>query len=592
MEKDSRQFRQYQSPTAVEAETTLYYKQLRQVNGQHAPVISNIPGLDELLAIKANLEKLLPLADNRLRHFRKDAQFIEKWRKGREVSDKRKERLPDSDKKSGSKKDDTSKSNDRTHVKEESIDHLYQFAKPSNGTHGVNENGNRKRKERDDSEKGETEDPPVVKTKRPDNDTHVEPKANAPPTKSTGSPVVPRKTSSKGNGNPKADRREKENGIFKSPARANHSQPPRNGQKTNQKPKVEQIEVDLIRVKSKDQIPIQTFWNAMEPYFRTFSESEREMLLEEGDNVKPYLIPPLGRYYLDTWAEEERMLVPSFDTSPRHSRSPSVTSARGTFDTNGLHMERARYLETPESFTDDHFGQYNLSCGSLTERLISCLLRENLLSPDEINGHADTDADPIMEDDDDDMDTTEATNDQHTITAAEPSLYPPDRIINFEDRLKRELRYAGLLVEDDIDWDSREDDEVCAEMRKLQKDLREQVKINVGRKQRLLKVVEGQLQYEQYKQILDGLDGQVEHSYFKRYQRFQKSKKKAVPVLPKTALSDNALYAMEKRRTWINSIGEIFKDRDMVMPKTSIYEEQELIKTEQDISTKARRSQS
>ena len=121
MEKDSRQFRQYQSPTSVAAETTLYYKQLRQVNGQHAPIISNIPGLDELLAIKANLEKLLPLADNRLRQFRKDAQFIEKWRKGREVSDKRKERLPDSDKKSGSKKDDTSKPNDKTHVKEESI---------------------------------------------------------------------------------------------------------------------------------------------------------------------------------------------------------------------------------------------------------------------------------------------------------------------------------------------------------------------------------------------------------------------------------------------------------------------------------------
>jgi hypothetical protein len=210
----------------------------------------------------------------------------------------------------------------------------------------------------------------------------------------------------------------------------------------------------------------------MEPYFRTLSESEREMLLEEvsieccslddklqqllitgpvqGDNVKPYLIPPLGRYYLDTWAEEERLLVPSFDTSPRHSRSPSVTSARGTFDTNGLHTERTRYMESPESFTDDHFGQYDLSCGSLTERLISCLLRENLLSPDEINGHEDTDADRNMEDDDADMDATEASNEQPTMTATEPTLYPPERIINFEDRLKRELRYAGLLVEDDV----------------------------------------------------------------------------------------------------------------------------------------------
>jgi len=63
-------------------------------------------------------------------------------------------------------------------------------------------------------------------------------------------------------------------------------------------------------------------------------------------------------------------------------------------------------------------------------------------------------------------------------------------------------------------------------------------------------------------------------------------------VLPKTALSDNALYAMEKRRTWINSIGAIFKDRDLVMPQTSIYEEQPSVKTEQDNSAKARRSQS
>jgi hypothetical protein len=79
----------------------------------------------------------------------------------------------------------------------------------------------------------------------------------------------------------KTDRREKDNGIFKSPAQKNHTQPPRNGYKTNQKPKVEPIEVDLIRVKSKDQIPIQTFWNAIEPYFKTLSENERELLLEE-----------------------------------------------------------------------------------------------------------------------------------------------------------------------------------------------------------------------------------------------------------------------------------------------------------------------
>lgn len=122
MEKDSRQFRQYQSPTSVAPETVIYYKPVRPPNGPTTPVISSIPGLDELLAIKANLEKLLPHAENRARSFRKDALFIEKWRKGRDVSDKERGRLPDPDKKSGSKKEDTTpKANDRAHVKEETI---------------------------------------------------------------------------------------------------------------------------------------------------------------------------------------------------------------------------------------------------------------------------------------------------------------------------------------------------------------------------------------------------------------------------------------------------------------------------------------
>jgi hypothetical protein len=67
-----------------------------------------------------------------------------------------------------------------------------------------------------------------------------------------------------------------------------------------------------------------------------------------------------------------------------------------------------------------------------------------------MNGHADTDADPSTEDDD--IDTTESINDKPTVAAAEPTLYPPERIINFEDRLKRELRYSGLLVEDYVSW--------------------------------------------------------------------------------------------------------------------------------------------
>ncbi|KAM3589371.1 Transcriptional regulator [Umbelopsis sp. WA50703] len=540
MEKDSRQFLKYQSPISVAPETANHYKHARQTSGQHTPKLSSIPGHDELISIKENLEKLLPPTVNRHRQFRKDAQFIEKWRNGREVSDKREERLPDPDKKSGSKKEDALNHADTGNsIKEESIGSAS----------------------------------PLTKTKKTDSEKDTDSKEERNQDKSSASKnstAAPRKTTSNENYLKKNDRRDKINGEFKSPSHKNSHQPPRNGQKTNQKPKNEPIEVDLIRVKSKDQIPIQTFWNAMEPYFKAFSESEREYLMEEEDNVKPYLTPPLGRHYLDTWAEEERMLVPSFEGSSRHSRSPSLPS-RGFFEMNG-HAEKRRYLESPDQLTEEYVSHHDLGCGNLTERLMSSLLQENIISADPLDGLGDTDNDASSVEENPHMvqDIVHTNGEYHI---PEPSHEPPKRILNFEERLRRELRYAGLLIEDEIDWDTREDDEVCAEMRKLQKHLKEQVKFNASRKKKLLKLVESQLQYEQYKQILDGLDTQVEQSYLKRYQRTQKSKKKALALLPKQTLPDNALYTMEKRRTWVNSIGAIFQGRNIVMPTNSIYEE-------------------
>lgn len=66
---------------------------------------------------------------------------------------------------------------------------------------------------------------------------------------------------------------------------------------------------------------------------------------------------------------------------------------------------------------------------------------------------------------------------------------------------------------------NREDDEVCAELRKLSRELKEQLKLNNERKARLAAVVEKQLQFEQYQQVLDMLDSQVDQVYVKHHVR-------------------------------------------------------------------------
>lgn len=68
-----------------------------------------------------------------------------------------------------------------------------------------------------------------------------------------------------------------------------------------------------------------------------------------------------------------------------------------------------------------------------------------------------------------------------------------------------------------MDFDAKEDDEISAELRTLQRELKYQVKQNDYRKKTLLEVVDTHLAFEQYRQVLDNLDSQVEQGYMKRF---------------------------------------------------------------------------
>jgi hypothetical protein len=69
--------------------------------------------------------------------------------------------------------------------------------------------------------------------------------------------------------------------------------------------------------------------------------------------------------------------------------------------------------------------------------------------------------------------------------------------------------------------DAKEDDEISAELRTLGRELKEQVKDNDYRKKTLLEMVDTQLAFEQYRQVLDNLDSQVEQGYMKRFVSFK-----------------------------------------------------------------------
>ncbi|CAO3642148.1 unnamed protein product [Cunninghamella echinulata] len=348
-------------------------------------------------------------------------------------------------------------------------------------------------------------------------------------------------------------------------------------------------DTDFVRVKPKDQVPITTFWTYLEPYFRPVTEEDRDFLLQKGDDTKPYLIPPLGQPYLEVWAEEDRGLPSSRSQSPVSTSASSSSSRHDDINTPGTAInttngqpssgnsssiaqsnEKLKYFSSKETLTDDHLMTEDLSGGTLTERLLSSLVTEDIgVNENELESYIASSRE--NENDGDDQNESDEHNHSQGRTVVELSSKPPSEIVDFEERLKRELRYAGLFGDDDVDWNAKEDDEICAELRKLSRELKEQVAVNEFRKKRLLDVCDRQIQYEQYRHVLDNLDSQVEQCYIKRF-RTQKSKKRKAQSTPKSTLSENAIHAMEKRRMWIEKLGGIFQDKNMIMPKRSIYE--------------------
>ncbi|KAJ1970786.1 Transcriptional regulator [Dimargaris xerosporica] len=148
-------------------------------------------------------------------------------------------------------------------------------------------------------------------------------------------------------------------------------------------------------------------------------------------------------------------------------------------------------------------------------------------------------------------------------------IAPHVEIVGLEERLKRELRYIGILGKEDVDWANREDDQVSAVLRHAQRQLQEQCEINQKRKDRLYDIAREHMAYQEYQHIVDELDKQVEQSYVKRNRGQKKKGKKTVAV--KTVLSDTAVHALERRKRIIDGIGGIFPREKFLPPATSVY---------------------
>lgn len=220
-----------------------------------------------------------------------------------------------------------------------------------------------------------------------------------------------------------------------------------------------------------------TFNTYIDAYFRPFSEEDLGFLRERGDRSTPYIMPTLGAHYSEVWAAEDG-----------GNEIPNVT--RGT--TGNPNMPRG----SAEQLSDDILETSDVSCGPLLSRILAAMIPEDTpLSPDPPSPSEAAPSATTM---------PEVTGAAWKVPVGKSDYH------TLEERLQKEMQYIGLLgTNSEPDWKAREDDDVSAKLRELQKELREQSVVNGARKARIAEILKEQLAYQEYATILDDLDKQV-----------------------------------------------------------------------------------
>ncbi|EMR10730.1 hypothetical protein PNEG_00880 [Pneumocystis murina B123] len=311
----------------------------------------------------------------------------------------------------------------------------------------------------------------------------------------------------------------------------------------------EPVNEDFSKVKAPTQISISTYYAYLDSFYRPFSEEDLLFLKDEEEELTTYMIPPLGIFSENSWASE--------DLNGMISSNFSLSSIP---------------YGSPDQLTDEHLFTEEISCGPLLERLLSGILKEDVLDEEQ----------KIEEDEKD----TDLYNSGWKIPTIKLDYH------NFEERLKKELKYIGILGDDDINWNNREDDEISSNLRSLQSQLRHQCAINSARKSKLRELVKEHLAYQEYSIILNDLNKQVEQAFLKRSRSIEVKKKRVIGSigssdsgLGRIGLSNHIQTLLERRKKWVEKVGSIFTpiEKYTRLPTNTIYDDLDNIKTDENI---------
>ncbi|KAH0630324.1 hypothetical protein JD844_013254 [Phrynosoma platyrhinos] len=244
------------------------------------------------------------------------------------------------------------------------------------------------------------------------------------------------------------------------------------------------------------------FWASVEPYCADLTNEEvrtlEELLKPPEDEAEHYKIPPLGKHYSQRWAQED-MLEEQKDGARAVAAADKKKGILGplteldTKDVDALLKKSESQHEQPED---------GCPFGPLTQRLLQALVEENIISPVEDS--------PIPEIASKDS----ATDGASTSPRSQNKPFSVPHTKSLEGRIKEELIAQGLLESEDRPAEDSED-EVLAELRKRQAELKALSTHNRTKKVELLRLAKEEMHRQELRQRVRMADNEVMDAFRK-----------------------------------------------------------------------------
>ncbi|KIK52091.1 hypothetical protein GYMLUDRAFT_233775 [Collybiopsis luxurians FD-317 M1] len=266
--------------------------------------------------------------------------------------------------------------------------------------------------------------------------------------------------------------------------------------------------------KAPPQVAVATFYSSVEPYLKNIKEEDIGFLEWTGDDIEPFVIPKLGRHYLEVWEEQDRLNEPA--TSATHATLQSAACLESEPPPNPYAVAPNPSFD-PSTLAESDTQTEHLGHGPLTERLISSLLP----MPE---SHSTWKGVKAAED---------AMEGRPGGSGAAASRKEKLTVADLERRIGDTMRWHGLLPSasghvgsQQIDYSGKTDDPISSALRINQAELRRVSAANRLRRARYAEIAKDRVGWAEYLELRDTIDKNILNVYTK-LQRLQKTQKEA-----------------------------------------------------------------